>query len=267
MADTWRAYRVIMGSRLRSQTAYRRSFALDLLGSLGIGVLEFIEVYVIFANVTVLGELDFSAALLVFAIANICFSLADSVAGHIHNLPWYIREGQLDAILLRPLSVLGQLVSSDISLRRLGRTALAVVVLVFAVPANDIDWSPAKVVLLIVAVVAGTVIFAALFVLAGAVQFWLVEGGEFTSAFTYGSSYASQYPASIFTVPMRIFFTFVAPAAFVAYLPTRILLDLPSAPGLPQWLGWYTPVAAAAIWALALAAWRSGLRRYTGAGS
>lgn len=267
LAEWLSPYRVLLGSRLRSQTAYRRSFALDVIGSVGIGLVEFAEVYVIFANVDVLGGLDFAAAALLFALANISFSLADTIVGHVDGLPTYLRQGTLDAYLLRPLPVLAQLVTSDISLRRLGRTAVAVVVLAFAIPLNDIAWTPATTALIVMAPVAGAAIFAGLFVCAAALQFWLVEGSEVANAFTYGGSYASQYPASIFSMPVRVLFTFVVPAAFVAYLPVLVLLDLPGPAGLPQWLGWCTPVAAAATWAIVLAGWRAGLRHYTGAGS
>jgi ABC-2 type transport system permease protein len=68
-------------------------------------------------------------------------------------------------------------------------------------------------------------------------------------------------------VPLRVLFAFVVPAAFVAYLPVLVLLDLPGPAGLPQWLGWCTRLAAVVIWAVALAGWRAGLRHYTGAGS
>ncbi|PSL02446.1 ABC-2 type transport system permease protein [Haloactinopolyspora alba] len=267
MGERTRAYRVLVGSRLRSQLAYRRSFAMDLLGSGAIGLLEFAEVYVIFANIDVLGELDFAAAALLFALANIGFSLADTVIGHVDQLPTYLRQGTLDAFLLRPLPVLAQLVTSDVSLRRLGRTALAGAILVVSLLMNDIDWTAAHVALLVIAVLSGTAIFAALFVCAAAVQFWLVEGAEFANAFTYGGAYAAQYPASIFSVPMRVLFTFVVPSAFTAYLPVLVLLDLEGPAGLPQWLGWCTPLAAVGIWAVALGGWRAGLRHYTGAGS
>lgn len=240
---------------------------MDLLGSAAIGVLEFAEVYVIFANVDVLGELDFAGALLLFALANIGFSLADMAVGHLDQIPVYLREGKLDAFLLRPLPVLAQLITSDVSLRRLGRTGFATAVLVIALVMNDIEWTAAHVALLFIAIITGTAIFAALFVCAAAVQFWLVEGSEFANAFTYGGGYASEYPASIFTVPMRVLFTFVVPAAFTSYLPVLVLLDLPGPAGLPQWLGWYTPMAAAGIWTVALIGWRAGLRHYTGAGS
>jgi ABC-2 type transport system permease protein len=259
-------YTALLHSRLAAQTSYRGSFVLDLLGNVGIGFIELSEVYVIFSRVDALGGLDVSGALLVFALANIGFSLADLAVGHLDTLPTYLRAGTLDAFLLRPQPVLAQLATSDVSLKRLGRTALAVAVLVVAVPAAVPSWSPAKVLLLAVTPLLGAAVFAALFVLAAAVQFWLVEATELTNSFTYGGSYAASYPASVFSLALRALFTFVVPAAFTAYLPALVLMDRTGPVWLPAWLGWCTPLAAAAIWTVALLAWRAGLRHHTGAG-
>jgi hypothetical protein len=117
-----RAYRVLLGSRLRSQTAYRTGFALDVVGQLGLALLEFSEIYVLFHNIDVLGGLGLGAALLVFALANVSWSLADMAVGHMDRLPVFIRAGTLDAMLVRPLPVLAQLLTSDLSLRRLSRS-------------------------------------------------------------------------------------------------------------------------------------------------
>lgn len=260
------AYRVLLGSRLRSQTSYRTGFALDLAGQAGMALLEFSEIYVIFHNVDILGGLDVGAALLVFALANVSWSIADTVVGHVDALPTFIRAGTLDAMLVRPLPVLGQLVTADLSLRRLARTAMGLVVLAVALPLAVDDWTPAKVLLLAVTPVAGAAIFGSLFVTAAGTQFWLVDGAEVTNAFTYGSSYVASYPASVLHVVVRVFFGFVVPAAFTAYLPALVLTGNPGPPGLPAWLGWFTPVMAALALTVALGCWRAGLRHYTGAG-
>lgn len=261
-----RAYQVLLGSRLRSQTAYRTGFVLDLVGQLGLALLEFSEIYVLFHNIDVLGGLDVGAALLVFALANVSWSVADTLVGHMDRLPVFIRAGTLDAMLVRPLPALGQLLTSDLSLRRLSRTAMALVVLAVALPLAVDDWTLAKAVLLVVAPVAGAAIFAALFVSAAGAQFWLIDGAELTNAFTYGSSYVASYPASVLHLLVRTFFSFVVPASFVAYLPALVLTGEQGPPWLPAWLGWCTPVMAVAAWTVALLWWRTGLRHYTGGG-
>ncbi len=108
----------------------------------------------------------------------------------------YIRAGTIDAFYVRPLPLLAQFMSSDISLRRIGRLAVAVVVLAIALARAEIAWDTSTVVLLILSVVSGTAIFSALFTAAGGLQFFLVDGAEFTNAFTYGGSYAAQQTAA-----------------------------------------------------------------------
>ncbi|GAB3885859.1 ABC transporter permease [Terrabacter terrigena] len=261
-----RPYRVLLASRARAQMQYRASFVTDILGTVGVGLAEFAEVWVIFHNVKLLGGLDFHGALLVFALSNLAFSLADMFVGHLDQLPVYIRAGQVDAFYVRPLPLLAQLMTSELSMRRIGRLSVAVVALVVALTTGTVQWSPAKVLLIAVTIVSGTAIFAALFTAAGGLQFFLVDGSEFTNAFTYGGQYAAQQSQQVFPGPLRIFWTFVVPTAFVAYLPAVAILDLPGDHLAPHWLAWCTPLAALLAWGIAGLCWRSGTRHYQGAG-
>ncbi|HYP45403.1 MAG TPA: ABC-2 family transporter protein [Propionibacteriaceae bacterium] len=260
------AYATLVRSRIRSQVSYRSSFAVNLVNAFALGLLEFSEIYVLLANAPTLGGLTFVQAALVFALANLGFSLADLVFGQLDQVPTYIREGTLEAFLVRPLPVLAQLVTADFQLRRAGRSVFALLVLAVVLVRLDLDPTPGTVYLLVLTPVTGMAIYSALFVLAGGVQFFLVDGQEFTNAFVYGSAYAGQVPGSVLLLPVRVLFTFVVPATVTAYLPSLLLLGLPGPPWLPSWLGWWTPAFAVSVWALALFGWRTGLRRYTGAG-
>ncbi|WP_238384650.1 ABC transporter permease [Segeticoccus rhizosphaerae] len=264
---TWHTpYAAVIGSRIRAQRSYRASFLLDLFGSLLVGLTEFAEVWVIFHNVQVLGGLDFNAILLVFGLSNLAFSLADLLVGHIDGLPTFVRMGTLDAFYLRPQPVLAQLMTCEFSLRRLSRIGVAATALVAGLVRCDVDWSLATRAMLPMAIVFGTAIFAGLFVCAASLQFFLINGAELTNSFTYGGSYASSQPASIFPTPLKMIFGYLVPVAFTAYLPTLAILDLPGPAGLPTWLAWLLPLAAAWVWALALTLWRWGTRHYQGGG-
>jgi ABC-2 type transport system permease protein len=259
-------YAALIGSRVRSQLSYRTSFAADALASFASGAAEFVEIYAIFHSVPQLGGFGFGASLLLFGLANLGFALGDLIAGHVDDIPTFLRTGDLDVLLVRPLSLLGQLVSNDVSLRRLGRASTGAIALVAALFVVDVPWTPARAGLLLLTPLTGAALFAAVFVLAGALQFWLLDGSELTNAFSYGGSYAAGYPASLLALPLRLLFTFVVPAAFVGYLPTLAILGLPGPPGVPTWLAWWTPAVTVLFWLLVLGAWRLGVRHYTGGG-
>ena len=261
-----RPYRAVLASRARSQRAYRVSFALDLASSLLVGIIELAEIWVLFHNVVELGGLDFAQILLVFGLADLCFSLADMSFGHCDNLPTYLRAGTLEVFYLRPQPLLLQLVTSDISLRRLARAAVGAIALTAGLILNDIAWSPAHVLLLVLAICSGYATFAGMFVWAGGAQFFLVEGYETTNAFVYGGRYAATQPASVWNRPLWAVFGFFFPMAFTGFLPALWLLGIAPPYGLPDWVGWCAPVAAAWTWLLALASWRFGVRHYQGGG-
>lgn len=261
-------YRAVLASRVRSQRSHRASFRIDLLSSLLIGVVELAEVAVLYLQVDAIGGLDLRAVLLVFALADVGFSLADMVVGHCDNIPTYVRAGTLDVFYLRPQPLLLQLVTSDLELRRLARAAVGVVVLGVGLVVNDLDWGPQTVALLVVALVCSTLTFAAMFVWAAGVQFFLIDGAETTNAFVYGGRYAATQPATVWGRPLLVVFGFVFPMVFTAFLPVVTLLDLEGAQqlGLPDWAGWTAPVATLWAWVLAALSWRLGVRHYQGGG-
>ena len=184
--------RSLVGSRIRSQYAYRSSFWLTVATSVGIGLIEFIEIYVILANVPVFGGLTFAQASLVFALANMGFALADMVFGQFDAMPTNLRLGRLEVMLVRPMPLMAQLVTADFQLRRLGRVAVGLVIMIIALAVLDLPPTPERVYLLIITPLVGGAIYGALFVLAGGLQFFLIDGAEFTTA----SCTAARTPVS-----------------------------------------------------------------------
>lgn len=260
------AYRAVLSSRMRSQRSYRANFAVDLGGTFLVGFIELAEVWLIFHNVKALGGLTFPQILLVFGLADFCWSIADMVVGHCDNLPTYLRAGTFDVFCLRPQPLLMQLITSDIALRRISRAVVGLASAVIALSINDIRWSAAKVAVLLMVLICSTAIYAATFVWAAGVQFFLINGAEFTNAFVYGGRYASTQPASVWGMGLKVLFGFVFPMAMTAYVPSLYLLGLPGPPGLPAELVWWLPAFAVWMWAFALIAWRTGTKHYQGGG-
>ena len=264
--STARMVRTLYGSRIRSQASYRASFVSDLLGqALMVGV-EFLELWVILANVGTLGGMTLPQVAVVYGLGSLAFGIADLLLGEIDGLSTYIKSGKLETLMIRPVPMLLQISSLDLSLRRIGRILVGLGMYVVALGIVGFTPTAATLALAVIAPLAGAAIFGALLTMAGAMQFWLIDGREFANAFTYGGNYVATTPGAVFALPMRAFFTFVIPATLVAYAPTLVLLDLPGPMLLPQWTGWMGVPAAILTWALAALLWRAGIRTYTGAG-
>jgi len=266
VADLARIYVHLVGARIRSQLEYRLSAAFQLVGTALLTALDFAAIAAIFANVDQLGDWSIREVALLYALATISFALTDLVVGHLDLLPQMIREGTLDGILVRPLPSLFQLVAADFAIRRVGKALQGVGVLIFALVTVDIDWSVGRVLAIPLAIAAGAVIYAAVWVSLATIAFWIVDAIEVVNAFTYGGSFLSQYPIGIFARWLRGLVVFVVPIAFVAYFPALYLLDKDDALGLPRAFSFVSPLVACLAAIAATAIWRNAVRHYRSAG-
>lgn len=258
--------RVLIGSRLRSQLAYRSSLALDLFSQAFLVASEFIEIWVLLSHATVLGGMTLQQAALVYVCSQFGFGIADLLCGELENTGDFVKQGRLETLLVRPTSLLVQLITADFQLRRLGRVLVGLIAYPILLATTVDDWTPAKIGLALIAPLGGTAIFTGLQVWAGAFTMVVVDGKQASNAVMYGGKFASGVPGGALFTPIRVFFTFVAPTLLTAWLPMAVLSGAHLPVGWPAWLGWLSPLAGVLVWATGLLAWRQAIRHYTGAG-
>ena len=258
---------MVMKAQLRAQLSYRASFTIEVIGGMIMTGLDLLTVLVVFNVTSVLGGFSFRDAFLMSAVANVSFAAGDQLVGSIDDMRAEIRTGQLDALLVRPLGLLRQLVSTDFELRRIGRVVQGVVVLAVAARLAHVAWSPASAALIVLTAISGTAFFAAFLVMAGTVSFWWIDSTEFGAGFTYGGRNFTLYPMTVYGQLFRYLFAYGLGFAFVAYYPALTLLHRPDPLGLPTWIGWPAPLVSAAVCAVAAFVWRTGVRHYRSTGS
>lgn len=251
----------------RAQAQYRMSFWLDILGSVVIGLLDLMAVVVLFQAGGRVAGFTTPEALLIAAVATVGFATADLVVGNMDTIRNLVRTGRMDAVLLRPLGVLGQLIATEFAPRRAGRLLVAVVLVPAAAAWAGVQWTPTAVACLLLAAVGGSLLFGAIFVGTGTVAFWWIESGEFGNSFTYGGRDFASFPITVYGPVFRGVFAYAMGLGFTGYYPTLVLLGRADPLGAPAWSGWLgVPVGLVGCGAAALL-WRSGVRRYRSTGS
>jgi ABC-2 type transport system permease protein len=262
-----RAYVALLGGQWRSLLSYRASFLVEMVTNIGGTALDVLAVLVIFRATRTVAGFTLSEAILMVSLSSCAFNLADFTVGNIDRLKTYVRTGMMDSVLVRPLGALAQLVLMDLPLRKALRLVLAGVVLAVALQVNDIDWTAARVLLVLLAPLAGGVFFGSIFVLSASLAFWWVDSGEIGSAFTYGGRDFTSYPVPVYAGWFRGLFAYGLGFGFVAYQPALALLGRADPLGLPGWTGFVSPLVALAAAGFAAAVWRTGVRHYRSTGS
>ena len=257
----------LLGAQVRSQMQYRASFALQTLGQALSTFVDFVALLLLFHRFPTLAGWSLGEVAFLYGLGGIAFAFADMLCGGFDRLSETIRLGTFDRVLTRPVGAFLQTLAGDFQIRRLGRIAQAAGALAIALAWVEIDWTPARLLVAVAALLSGVVIFAAIWVIGAAVTFWTVETSQMTNSFTYGGSELVGHPMNIYADWLRRFFTFIVPLAFVTYLPALYILDRPDPLGLPRVLQFCSPLVAAAFFLAARAAWDLGVRHYQSTGS
>jgi ABC-2 type transport system permease protein len=260
-------YRVLTVARVRADWQYRTSFVLFTITQFFITFLDFLLIVVLFDRVPRLAGWSLAEVAFLYGLSGVSFFIGDAFISQVERLGVYVKSGRFDALLVRPLGPLFQLSTEEFAVRRLGKLVQASIVLGVAIAALDIRWTALRVLVLVVAIVSGTLIFAAIWVGGTALTFWAVDAQEVVNSFTYGGNYATQYPLAVFGPWLRRLMTFVVPTAFVCYFPALYVLGRHDTLGLPSWAQFVSPLVAALAVVVARLLWRAGIRHYRSTGS
>ena len=261
-------YLRLIGARIRAQMQYKVSFWLELIGFGLITALEFATIAILYARFRSIGGWGIAEVALLYGLTATSFGLAEMV-GRGFDSPFerMIQQGTFDTVLTRPTGSFFGVLASEFQLMRLGRIGQGLAVLAYALARLPIAWTPARVLVLPVAVLSGAAIYAGLVVIGAAICFWTIKTPEVINVFTVGGEEAASYPLSIYSGWVRGVFLFVIPIGFANYPAALLLLGRADPFGLPGWAAWLAPLVAAAFCGVALWFWRVGVSKYQGAGS
>ena len=262
-----RSYARLVVAKIRADWQYRASFLTFLVAQSVVSLLDLAVILMIFDLVPSVGGWSVGEVAVLYGLTALSFGLGDLFVSQVETVAVHVREGTFDRFLLRPLPALVQLSASEFALRRLGRALPGAATLAVALTAADISWTADRMLLVPATVLSGTVIFGSVWVATASISFWIVGAREVANSFTYGGSYAHQYPLHVYARWVRTLLGWIVPMAFVAYVPAVHLLDAANPLGLPAWLAAAPPFVALTAGAIARLVWSAGIRAYQSTGS
>ena len=247
---------------LKSQLQYKASFIMTAVGQFLVSFTAFLSVYFMLSRFQQINGFVFSEILLCFSVVLMSFSVTECFVRGFDVFPRLIRSGELDRILVRPRGVVFQVLTSNMEFTRIGRLLQAVLMLLYAIPSCGVDWSPDKVLTLILMFLGGVTTFTALFILYAGISFFTIEGLEFMNIFTDGTREFGKYPVSVYGDCVLRILTFVIPIALFQYYPFLYLIGRTDNP-------WMIPVPLATGLFLIPCClfFRFGLHKYKSTGS
>jgi len=200
--------------------------------------------------------------LLIYGLLTLSKSIGHMFADNLWTLgQFYVRTGNFDRFLVRPINPLFHLLADRFCHDGLGNFVIGIVVVAKSMLALGISLAPLNALYLIVAVISGGVIFIALNIITATSAFWIVDSVPLTRAVFELHEFA-KYPLSFYHKSISILITWLVPYSFTSFYPASYLIgdDI----GL---LTYAPPLVAIVLATVAYQVWQIGLRHYSGTGS
>ena len=250
-------------SCLMREMSYRTSFYMGLLRNLIWLAMALINIEILFYHTDAIAGWTKPRMLLLLGMARLTQSITGfSFRTNMFSISSYIMNGQMDYILLKPISsqftatfryirihMLPHILINDrlvaYALREMGRVPAWGQILAFGV-----------------LFVAGLAMLYSFWLILATLSFWLIRQAP-NIAELFDTLYdAARYPRSIFPDALQFVVTYVVPLAFVTVFPAQ---------ALSQGIRWAYPVASVPLAGLMLVLsgriWLLGTRSYTSASS
>jgi len=208
---------------LQSQMQYKTSFFFSAFGQFGMAFGSFLAIHFLFGRFESVGGFGYEEVLLSFAIILTAYTIGEVIGRGFDRFPALLGNGGFDRALVRPRSVVFQVLASQVNFTRLAILIQAVAMLVYAIPRGGFDWTWDKILVLCLMIICGSVLFFSFFLLYGAFAFFTVEGLEFMHILTSGAREHGRLPYGIYGDGVLKFLTYAVPLALVQYYPLLYL--------------------------------------------
>ncbi len=248
---------------LKAWSQYRVDFAITFVTSIlhsGSGI---VFLTVVFANINQLEGWSFNEILLIWGLMMTSGNLANTFLDVPHRIIWYIRQGDLDRLLVRPPSPIFQIAGEGgLTLPAAGRILIGLAAILIALSGlpTPLPWWATF--YLPLTILSGALIAFSVQLLMACLSFWFVNTISLMQTMAWMSQFG-QYPVSIFALPLQFFFTWVLPYAMMGFYPAAFLLRGDEY----RLFGLLAPLVGFIFFGLSLLAWHVAIQHYQSTGS
>ncbi|MDE7300439.1 MAG: ABC-2 family transporter protein [Lachnospiraceae bacterium] len=247
---------------IQSAMQYKLSFSLMIIGRFMIAFCELIAIKFLFSGFTQIKGYTYGDVLLCFSVIQMSFTFAELFGNGFKAFSGMVRKGEFDQMMLRPRSLILQVMGSRFEVGRTGPLLTALITLVLGIRHSRIAWNLLTVWTMAAMIIGGTLLFIGLFMLEASFCFFSIEDTSLINVLTYGAKSHGKYPIDIYGKGILRFCTYVIPYTLIQYYPLQFLLGKTH-----SWYLAFCPLGIIVFLLICYFVWRFGVKHYKSCGS
>lgn len=220
---------------------------------------ELFSLYLIFELVPEINGWNREQILLMYGIGVTGFSLWSCIFINTITLPYYLKRGEFDRFLVRPIQPITQIMLDGFDEDAGGDLIIGIIVL--GIAGYRLNIGLFYIPCIIVTVISGCFVYAGLSILLSTISFFTISQADVANL-TMEIKEIAKYPLTIYPRIMQVFFTFLIPIAFVSFIPSKMILEREKV-----YLFFMIPVIALIFYTISKKIWNLGVRHYESTGS
>ncbi|MBW7477259.1 ABC-2 family transporter protein [Paenibacillus oenotherae] len=258
-----RLYWEFFKMHIKVMMEYRIDFLIGILSVFLIQGTSIFFVAIVFDHIEALHGWTFYQILFIYGIAQTGRALEFIFFDNLWVLGQnYIRPGQFDRILIRPVNPLFHVLADRVQADGVGQVLMGLIVLITAMVNLPIEWGISELLLLVLMIVSSGAIFMAVNLFFASLSFWIVDSIPIMGA-VFTLSDFTRYPMSIYNRSVKFVLTWLIPYGFTAFYPATLFIENSEY----TMIGLLSPVVAIISVTIAYQVWKKGLKAFSSTGS
>ena len=258
-----RIFGAYFGQFVKMRLAYRMDFLVDTLAVCFSMVIQLSVLTVLFSKVCVLDGWSFEQVLFIYGFSLLPLGLFNLISVNFYGFSdKYIIGGKFDRVLLRPVNSLVQVMFESFNVSGLNEIALGSAVMIYAGMKLNLHPGVMDMLVLLMLVPSAALVYTGVFLGITSVSFWFEDKMGLAPP-VYNVIRFSRYPLTIYSLPVRVFLTFVLPFAWVAFYPATWFIGGQQLPGVAL----LTVPVGLVVFLGAVVIWHRGVANYASTGS
>jgi ABC-2 type transport system permease protein len=257
-----RLYFIIEAQYIKGRMQYRADFVISSLGMFFSSLVTLGVFWVILQSVPDLAGWSLMEMIFIYSFYMIAISPMQILFDHFWQLRFHIQQGTFLKYYFRPINMMFYYMSEMFDLKGLTQLVIGFVLLIYASIQLQIDWTPLRLLLLIITLSSAALVQISIIVTASCAAFWVLDSYP-VLGLAWKLREFSPYPMTIFDGAFRFTFTYIIPIGFVAFYPSQLFLR----PQDVSSLVYFSPIIGIGLFTVTYWIWTKGVNSYTGTGS
>src|SRR5690606_26146067 len=222
--DYLRLYFIIAAQYIKARMQYRAAFIIRSIGMFFSSLATLGVFWIIFDSIPDLAGWTFMQLVFSYVFYMIAISPMQILFDHIWQIRFHVQQGTFLKYYFRPLNMMFYYMSEMFDIKGLTQLAAGVVILIYASLQLGLEWTLARIALLLLTLFSASLVQISITVMAGCAAFWVLDAYPVLGLAWKLREFA-PYPMNIFDGAFRFAFTYIIPLGFVAFYPSQLFLQ------------------------------------------